>query len=92
MWCQTQQRRTVRPHREPELGIKPGVEIGQRLGIGLVQPVLKTPPVTSGPPVPVHMIVHQCQITDGLGDHRANRHRLQAIRNLSASEPASRSE
>ena len=89
---QTENRRAMRPHREAELGVESGVEIGQRLGVGLVECVLESASVTARQPVTVHMVVDQSELGDVLGEHLASRHRLQAIRNLSAQDSASRSE
>ena len=56
---QPEQRRAMGSHREAELGVEPGVEVGQRFGVGLVEPVLEPAPVGARQPVAVDVVVDE---------------------------------
>ena len=72
-------------HGEAELGVKTGVHEG--FGVGLVEGVLESSPVPRRQPAPVDVLVDQRHFADVLRQSRTvkHRHRLHAIRNLSAS-------
>jgi hypothetical protein len=79
-----QQRRAVRAHRESELGVERRVEVGERLGVGFVEPVLEPRPVRSVNPAAVHVVVDQWHVLDVLGQG-GQAQTLQASRNFSVS-------
>ena len=80
----------MRPHREAELSVETGVEFGQRTGVGLVEAVLETSTVHLARPIAVDVIVDEPQRCNLFVEYPADRHRLQAIRNLSAASAAVR--
>ena len=90
---QPQDGAAVGAHGEAELGVEPGVEVRQRLGVGLVEGVLEPAPVPRRQPASVDVLVDQRHFVDVLrqSGRVRHRHRLQAIRNLSASCSGSRS-
>ena len=93
MFGQTEDSGAVVAHRETDLSVETGIKVGKRLGIGLVERVLETPSVPPGRPAAVHMLVDQRHLANMLRQSglRHRGHRLQAIRNLSASAAGSRS-
>ena len=82
--------------RESQLGVEARVEVGQWLGVRLVQAVLEMASTDLLRPVAVHVVVDEAQFVDEVRQSRAAGgwlcHRLQAMRNLSASCSASRPE
>ena len=84
MFGQAEQRRAVGTHGEAKLGVESGVEVGEWLGVGLVEGVLESPPVPRRQPAAVRVLIDQRHAGDVVRQSR-HRHTLQAIRNLSAS-------
>ena len=54
-----QQWRAAGTHRKPELRVEAGVEVGERLGVGLVERVLEPAPVPRVDPAAVHVMVDE---------------------------------
>ena len=84
MFGQAERWRAVGAHGEAKLGVESGVEVGEWLGVGLVEAVLKAMPVPRLQPAAVRMLIDQRHAGDVVRQSR-HPHTLQAIRNLSAS-------
>ena len=63
---QVEHRCAVRAHRETELGVERRIEVGDGLGVGLVEPVLETRSVTGLQPAAMHVMVDQRHMVDVL--------------------------
>ncbi len=81
---------------ESQLGLEARIEVGQGVGVRLVQTVLEAVSTDRLRPVAVHVVIDETQFLDELRQGRATggwlSHRLQAMRNLSANWWGSRSE